>query len=174
MKLLTTIAALLFAFSAFSQDLIEYNEGIFSRNEEELSMEQIENFMEEYRVGWEAKKSYKKGVKFNKRASNQGALSRNLIGLGVGAVGLSVGGSVIGLGGIIEDPYIFTGTDGNPELARFFYLTGGVISVATLVSSFKISSYEHRISKRDDAFSQLTNQLNSAILQIDSKQKNNW
>lgn len=170
MKLLTTIAALLFSFSAFSQDLIEYNDGKFLRNEKELSIEQVENFMEEYRVGWEAKANYKKGVRFNKRASDQGRLSRNLMGLGVGAVGISIGGSVIGLGGIIEDPYIFTGTGGNPELARLFYLMGGVISVATLVSSFKISSSEHWISKRDDAFSQLTNQLNSAILQIDSKQ----
>ena len=170
MKLLTTIAALLFSFSAFSQDLIEYNDGKFLRNEKELSIEQVEILIEENRVGWEAKANYKKGVRFNKRASDQGKLSRTLMSLGVGAVGLSVGGGAIGLGLIIEEPFLFTGGDGNPELARLFYLTGGVISVATLVSSFKISSSEHWISKRDKVFGKLTNQLNSAILQIDSKQ----
>lgn len=38
------------------------------------------------------------------------------MGLGVGAVGIFAGGSFIGLGGRIEDPYIITGTGGNPEL----------------------------------------------------------
>lgn len=163
MKGKTLIVALLLSFTAFSQSLIEYNDGKFLRNKEELSIEQVENIMEEYRVGWEAKANYKKGVRFNKRASDQGKLSRTLMSLGVGAVGLSVGGGAIGLGAIIEDPFIFTGGDGNPELARLFYLTGGVISVASLVSSAKISSSEHWINKRDKVFGKLTNQLNSSI-----------
>lgn len=170
MKVKTLIIALLLSFTTFSQDLIEYNDGKFLRNEKELSIEQVENFMEEYRVGWEAKANYKKGVRFNKRASDQGRLSRNLMGLGVGAVGIFVGGSAVGLGGLIENP-IFGG-DGDPELARLFYLTGGVISVASLVSSSKISSSEHWINKRDKAFGQLTNQLNSSIRQGGTKQIN--
>ena len=39
MKLLTTIAAVLISVSAFSQDLIEYNEGTYSFNGEEVSLE---------------------------------------------------------------------------------------------------------------------------------------
>jgi hypothetical protein len=41
MKLLTTIAAVLISISAFSQDYIEYENGTFTQNGEELSMEQI-------------------------------------------------------------------------------------------------------------------------------------
>jgi hypothetical protein len=41
MKLLTTIAAVLISLSAFSQDYIEYDNGTFTQNGEELSMEQI-------------------------------------------------------------------------------------------------------------------------------------
>ena len=171
MKVKTLIVALLLSFTAFSQNLIEYNEGKFLRNKEELSIEQVENIMEEYRVGWEAKANFKKGVRFNKRASEQARLSRNLMGLGVGAVGIFVGGSAVGLGLLIENP-IFGG-DGDPELARLFYLTGGVFSVASLVSSSKISSSEHWINKRDKAFGQLTIQLNSSIRQSGTKQIKN-
>ena len=39
MKLLTTIAAVLISISAFSQDLIEYNESTYSLNGEEVSLE---------------------------------------------------------------------------------------------------------------------------------------
>ena len=39
MKLLTTIAAVLISISAFSQDYVEYNEGGFSMNGEEVSLE---------------------------------------------------------------------------------------------------------------------------------------
>jgi hypothetical protein len=41
MKLLITIAAVLISISAFSQDYIEYENGTFTQNGEELSMEQI-------------------------------------------------------------------------------------------------------------------------------------
>ena len=41
MKLLTTIAAVLISISAFSQDYVEYDNGIFTQNGEELSMGQI-------------------------------------------------------------------------------------------------------------------------------------
>ena len=43
MKLLTTIAAVLISISAFSQDYVEYNEGTFTQNGEELSMEQVKD-----------------------------------------------------------------------------------------------------------------------------------
>ena len=46
MKLLTTIAAVLISISAYSQDFIEYDNGIFTQNGEELSMEQINDLTE--------------------------------------------------------------------------------------------------------------------------------
>ena len=39
MKLLSTIAAVLISISAFSQDLIEYNESTYSLNGEKVSLE---------------------------------------------------------------------------------------------------------------------------------------
>jgi len=51
MKLLTTIAAVLISISAFSQDYIEYGNGIFSQNGEELSMEQIDDLTLLHKAG---------------------------------------------------------------------------------------------------------------------------
>ncbi|MDC0614748.1 hypothetical protein OAP05_02500 [Schleiferiaceae bacterium] len=50
MKLLTTIAAVLISISAFSQDYVEYNEGTFSSNGKELSLDKVELIMKQYRV----------------------------------------------------------------------------------------------------------------------------
>jgi hypothetical protein len=50
MKLLTTIAAVLISISAFSQDYVEYNEGVFLRYGEEISLDKVEHLMNQYRV----------------------------------------------------------------------------------------------------------------------------
>ena len=50
MKLLSTIAAVLISISAFSQDYVEYNEGVFSSNGKELSLDKVELIMKQYRV----------------------------------------------------------------------------------------------------------------------------
>ena len=50
MKLLSTIAAVLISISAFSQDYVEYNEGTFSSNGKELSLDKVELIMKQYRV----------------------------------------------------------------------------------------------------------------------------
>jgi hypothetical protein len=42
MKLLTTIAALLLSFTSFSQDYVEYDNGIFTSNGKELSLDKVE------------------------------------------------------------------------------------------------------------------------------------
>ena len=75
MKLLTVLSAFLLSFSAFGQDLIQYDEGTFSRNGENLSLEQVGGLIEEYQVGGQAQVNFKKGVLFNKRAE-QGILPR--------------------------------------------------------------------------------------------------
>ena len=51
MKLLTTIAAVLISISAFSQDLIEYDNGTFTQNGEELSMQQIDDLTVLHKTG---------------------------------------------------------------------------------------------------------------------------
>ena len=50
MRLLTTIAALLISISAFSQDYVEYNEGVFLRYGEEISLDKVEHLMNQYQV----------------------------------------------------------------------------------------------------------------------------
>ena len=50
-KLLTTIAAVLISISAFSQDYIEYDNGTFTQNGEQLSMEQVKDLVNHFNVG---------------------------------------------------------------------------------------------------------------------------
>ena len=50
MKLLTTIAALLLSFTSFSQDYVEYDNGIFTSNGKELSLDKVELIMKQYKV----------------------------------------------------------------------------------------------------------------------------
>ena len=50
MKLLSTIAAVLISISAFSQNYVEYNEGDFSMNGEEISHKQVYQWMKQYQV----------------------------------------------------------------------------------------------------------------------------
>ena len=51
MKLLTTIAAVLISISAYSQDYIEYDNGTFTQNGEQLSMEQVKGLVNHFNVG---------------------------------------------------------------------------------------------------------------------------
>ncbi len=62
MKLLTTIAAVLISISAYSQDLIEYDNGTFTQNGEELSMEQIDDLTLLHKAG---RGNVRRGNKFN-------------------------------------------------------------------------------------------------------------
>ena len=50
MKLLTTIAAVLISISGFSQDYVEYENGTFSSNGKELSLDKVELIMKQYKV----------------------------------------------------------------------------------------------------------------------------
>ena len=50
MKLLTTIAAVLISISAFSQDYVEYDNGTFTQNGEEISIDRVGELMKQYRV----------------------------------------------------------------------------------------------------------------------------
>jgi hypothetical protein len=50
MKLLTTIAAVLISISGFSQDYVEYNEGVFFRYGEEISLDKVEGLLNHYQV----------------------------------------------------------------------------------------------------------------------------
>jgi hypothetical protein len=62
MKLLTTIAAVLISISAFSQDYVEYDNGTFTQNGEELSMEQIDDLTVLHKAG---RGNVRKGNRFD-------------------------------------------------------------------------------------------------------------
>ena len=161
MKLLTAIAAVLISISAFSQDYIEYENGIFTQNGEELSMEQAEHLIEQYQAGWRAQVNFRRGMRFNKRATDEGRLSRNLMGTGVGVVGLFAAGGTYGIGFLWANPLF--GGDGDQEIATNYYLAGTAITAVTVYSYVKISSLKYWQNKRDTAFNIVANKLNKAI-----------
>lgn len=161
MKLLTVLSAFLLAFSAFGQDLMQYDEGTFSRNGENLSLEQVGELIEEYQVGGQAQVNFKKGVLFNKRAE-QGILPRVFRGYVLGGLGLGAAICVRGVGWMVEDPYDLWPHE-NSELARVIYLTGNTVGVTSVSYAVLTSTSKYWQIKRDKVFGQLTEQLNSTI-----------
>ena len=93
MKLLSTIAAVLISISAYSQDLIEYDNGIFTQNEEELSMEQIYDLTVLHKAG---KSNVRRGINFDEMHKNPHLRGGNnaLNFIGGAATGLSGGFSL--------------------------------------------------------------------------------
>ena len=84
MKLLTTIAAVLISISAFSQDLIEYDNGNFTQNGEELSMEQVKDLIVLHKAG---RGNVRRANRFIRFHNNQNYRIANNIGnLAVGSV----------------------------------------------------------------------------------------
>ena len=86
MKLLTTIAAVLISISAFSQDLIEYDNGTFTQNGEELSMEQVKDLVKHFNVGGPKFRRAKKCLRLAQKR-NPG-VRNTLNGIGGVAAGL--------------------------------------------------------------------------------------
>ena len=162
MKLLTTIAALLLSFSAFSQDLIEYNQGTFSRNGEELSIEQIESLTKQIKGRLYAQKLLNKGKRANKIANNR--LHRNrivIITLGIG--GFYSSGSFV-YGDLAKELLDWD------LLQNFFYGIGVAIIPATFYASLKLSKPDYWLNQRDDAFTRLAKKLNQASIQSKKRQ----
>ena len=83
MKLLTTIAAVLISISAYSQDLIEYDNGTFTQNGEELSMEQIDDLTVLHKAG---RGNVRRGNRFNHMYKDGNLRNANNILYGLGGV----------------------------------------------------------------------------------------
>ena len=94
MKLLTTIAAVLISISAFSQDYVEYNEGVFSMNGEELSMQQIDDLTLLHKAG---RVNFRRGMNFDSmhKNENQHLINNGLYFLGGAATGFVGGAGVL-------------------------------------------------------------------------------
>ena len=105
MKLLTTIAAVLISISAYSQDLVEYDNGTFTQNGEQLSMEQIDDLTLLHKAG---RGNFRRGNRFDRMHKN-GNLRSNINGLyflggtASGVVGVFSLGSAVWLYSLEED-----------------------------------------------------------------------
>ena len=154
MKLLTTIAAVLISISAFSQDYVEYNEGVFSRNGEELSMEQIKDLTVLHKSG---RRNFRRGNRFIRLDKNQNYRITNNIGSFVvgSAAGLFGVPSVV-FGGILI-PYWVE----EPGLPVIFVIGAGLCTVSYEAFS-RITSYQMCLPRRDKQFKKVADKINEA------------
>ena len=154
MKLLTTIAAVLISISAFSQDYVEYNEGVFSMNGEELSMQRIDDLTLLHKAG---RGNFRRGMNFEQRHKNgnQHLINNGLYFLGGAATGF-VGGYGVLLGGLL---IVIEETLGGPVL-----LAGaGLCVVSGKAFSRIVLSKEMYLPKRDYQFKKVAIKINKAI-----------
>ena len=156
MKLLTTIAAVLISISAFSQDYVEYNEGTFSRNGEELSMEQIYDITLRYKVG---DRNLRRGTGFSNMYNNviDRLVNNSLNGLG-GIVSGGLGGPLVWISALAATD----GEDYGGEALTILTL-GTSLCVMSYLAFEQVTSKEGCLRKRDKEFKKVAEKINQAI-----------
>ena len=155
MKLLTTIAAVLISFSAYSQDLIEYDNGTFTQNGVELSMEQIYDLTELHKSGGG---NILRANRFNlmyKSSYLRG--TNNTFNFVSGAANGPAGGVLVLLGGLFI--YYAPAALGIPMTAA----GTGLCVVSYRAFSMIALSPEACLRKRDKEFYKVADKLNEAI-----------
>ena len=199
MKLLTTIAAVLISISAFSQDLIEYNEstyslngekvsleykksmtafnpnaesmfellslgGTFSRNGEELSMEQIDDFTQRYNTGIG---NFRRGYKFDEMHKNPYLRStNNFINRFGGGVSGFFGGTGVFYGVLLAVISVEYDVDALGPGVLMAAGGAGLCVVSYNAFSRITSSSEGCRRKRDRQFNKVADKLNEAIVRV--------
>ena len=155
MKLLSTIAAVLISISAYSQDLIEYDNGIFTQNGEELSMEQIDDLTVLHKAGRGNVRRANRFISFHK---NQNYRIANNIG------SLAVG-SAAGFFGVPMVTFAVSYLDwvDEPGLAVVFGVGTGFCAVSYKAFSRVALSPAGCLRKRDKEFYKVADKLNKAI-----------
>jgi len=160
MKLLTTIAAVLISISAFSQDYVEYDNGTFSQNGEELSLEQIKHLTLRYQTGIG---DFRKGNYFNRMHMDGdrgiGYTAANFIG---GAAAGAAGGFGVLYGGVI----IVISTEYIVALPLGVVVTAGGTGLCVL--SYKafsriFLSKKGCLKRRDKQFNKVADKLNQKV-----------
>ena len=157
MKLLTIIAAVLISISAYSQDYVEYNEGTFSQNGEQLSMEQIDDLTLSYNTGIG---NFRRGNKFNRMHKNEKIRTTNNDLNFLGGIAAALPGVVYtNLGGTIllsgEEEFVAAG---------FFVLGLGTgLCLVSYKAFSRITSYKMCLPKRDEQFKKVADKINQAI-----------
>ena len=155
MKLLTTIVAILISISAFSQNYVDYNEGTFSMNGEELSMEQIKDLTVLHKAGRGNIRRANRFISFHK---NQNYRIANNIG------SLAVG-SAAGFFGVPMVTFAVSYLDwvDEPGLAVVFGVGTGFCAVSYKAFSRIAISPAGCLRKRDKQFNKVADKLNEAI-----------
>jgi len=162
MKLLTTIAAVLISISAYSQDLIEYDNGIFTQNGEELSMEQINDLTALHKAG---KGNVRRANRFDRmhndrylRISNNGL---NFIG---GAASGVPGGLMVLVGGLSGLYSIAVGDSYYALESIKFLVPGAGLSAVSYKAFSRVALLPAEcLRKRDKEFYKVADKLNEAI-----------
>ena len=153
MKLLTTIAAVLISISAFSQDYVEYNEGTFSRNGEELSMQQIDDLTVLYKSG---RRNFRRGNRFIRLDKNQNyRITNNIWGFVIGSTAGFFGSTSVWIGTI----FIYD----VPIGAAAFLGAGTGLCVGSYKAFEQVSLKEGCLRRRDNQFNKVADKLNEAI-----------
>ena len=161
MKLLTTIAAVLISISAYSQDYVEYDNGTFTQNGEELSLEQINDLTLLHQAG---RGNFRRGNRFDFMHKNPYIRSRNntlnlLGGAATGIYGVTgvYGGVLLMLVSYDYEPKVF---------GRGALVLGagtGLCVVSYKAFSRIASSPEGCLRKRDKQFNKVADKINQAI-----------
>ena len=157
MKLLSTIAAVLISISAFSQDYVDYNEGTFSRNGEELSMEQIDDLTLLHKAG---RGNFRRGnrlIRLHKETLSY-RITNNIGSFVVGSAAGFFGVPSVLIGGF-EIP---NWTD-EPGLPVIFVIGAGLCVVSNKAFSRIAISPAGCLRKRDKQFYKVADKLNEAI-----------
>ena len=157
MKLLTTIAAVLISISAFSQDYVEYDNGTFTQNGEELSMEQIYDLTVLYKAG---RGNVRRGINFDEMRNDIVSRSvNNSINLVGGVASGAAGGFGVFIGALALDYGSGTGP------AALFFVPGTGLCVVSYKAFSRIaSSPEGCLRKRDIEFNKVAEKINQAIV----------
>ena len=157
MKLLTTIAAVLISISAFSQDYIEYANGTFTQNGEELSMEQIYDLTLLHKAG---RGNVRRGNRFIRFHKNQNYRIANNTGSFVvgSATGLSGGFLLIAAGW-----YVIWFEEVNLEAFGYAAPGAGLCVVSNKAFSRIALSKKGCLRKKDKEFYKVADKLNEAI-----------
>ncbi len=153
MKLLITIAAVLLSISAFSQDLIEYDNGTFTQNGEELSMKQISDMTINYNVG---KRRLAKAIKLRYAGSSYESKYLSIMKIYAGSVSIGMG-FTIWWPWNPNDEYYFLYNEGDFDIMGQACVVAGTALILNAKYSMK------PLEKADKNFSLVAQQLNEAI-----------
>ena len=162
MKLLTTIAAVLISISAYSQDYVEYDNGTFTQNGEELSMEQIDDLTVLHKAG---RGNVRKGNRFD-HMYKDGDLRISNNGLNaIGGMASGVPGGLMVLLGGLYGLYSIAADSDYAQISIIFLVPGAGLSAVSYKAFSRVAlSPAECLRKRDKEFYKVADKINQDIV----------